>query len=187
MLLPDQRGEHPHLLLVGGKDGSLYVLDRDRMGGFDAGGNTRAVQVLPMRGGIYATPAYWNGHVYVLASNDYLRDFALERGKLAEKPVAVGAQRFGNPGATPAVSANGTRNGIVWLIETKAWNGSDRPAVLHAYDAANVARELYTSEQNSARDRVGRTLRFTIPTVVNGRVYVDAKGEVDVYGLLPAH
>ena len=96
----------------------------------------------------------------------------------------MGQQRFGNPGATPAISANGRRNGIVWLIETKAWNGADRPAVLHAYNAANVAEEIYNSEQNAARDRAGKTLRFTIPTVVNGRVYVEAKGEVDVYGLL---
>lgn len=99
----------------------------------------------------------------------------------------MGEQRFGNPGATPAISANGSSGGIVWVIETKAWNGADRPAVLHAYDAANVARELYNSEQNSARDRVGLTLRFTVPTVVNGRVYVEAKHRVDVYGLLGVH
>ena len=72
----------------------------------------------------------------------------------------------------------------MWLIETKPWNGADKPAVLHAYDAANVARELYNSEQNNGRDRVGLTLRFTIPTVVSGRVYVNAKRRVDVFGLL---
>jgi hypothetical protein len=93
-------------------------------------------------------------------------------------------ERFGNPGATPAISADGNRNGIVWLIETKTWNGRDKPAVLRAYDASNVARQLYNSEQNSARDRVGLTLRFTIPTVANGRVYVNAKRRIDVYGLL---
>ena len=183
ILLPTQPGEHPHLLLVGGKDGRLYVIDRDRMGQYEPSWNARAVQMVRFLGGIYAAPAYWNGHVYVLASNDYLKDFRLERGKLSEQPV-VGSQRFGNPGATPAISANGTRNGIVWLIDTKTWNGADRPAVLHAFDASNVTRELYNTEQNSGRDRVGKTLRFTIPTVVNGRVYVDAKGELDVYGLL---
>jgi hypothetical protein len=109
----------------------------------------------------------------------------LNQGKLSAK--AMGAQRFGNPGATPAISADGTGNGIVWLIETKTWNGADRPAILRAYDAANVARELYNSEQNSARDRAGLTLRFTIPTVAGGRVYVDAKRRVDVYGLLARH
>lgn len=186
MLLPNQPGNHPHLLLVAGKDGVLYVLDRDHMGKYQPGGNSHALQVFHFRGGSYAAPAYWNKHVYFLASDDYLSDFALEGGRLSNKPVAMGNQRFGNPGATPAISANGTRDGIVWLIDTKAWNASDRPAVLHAYDASNVAHELYNTEQDSARDRVGKTLRFTVPTVVNGRVYVEAKGEVDVYGPLPA-
>lgn len=165
------------LLLVGGKNGDLYVLDRQHM--------ARPRQIFEFQGGIYAAPAYWNGHVYVLASGDYLSDFAMKGGELSTKPVATGRQHFGNPGATPAISANGTTNGVVWLIETKGWNGADRPAVLHAYDAAHVDRELYNSEQNAGRDRVGKTLRFTIPTVMNGRVYVEAKGEVDVYGLLP--
>jgi len=164
------------LILVGGKSDDLYVLDTEHMG--------TPRQALKFRGGIYAAPAYWNGHVYVLASGDYLSDFALTGRDLSAKPAASGRQRFGNPGATPAISANGMKDGIVWLIETKAWNADDRPAELHAYDAANVEHELYNSEQSAARDRVGRTLRFTIPTVMNGRVYVEAKGEVDVYGLL---
>ena len=164
------------LLLVGGKNGDLYVLDREHMG--------TPRQVFEFRGGIYSAPAYWNGHIFMLAGGDYLSDFALKGRELSAKPVASGRQRFGNPGATPAISANGTKNGIVWLIETKAWNAADKPAVLHAYDAANVDHELYNTEQNPTRDRVGRTLRFTIPTVMNGLVYVEAKGEVDVYGLL---
>ena len=184
LVLPRQPGAHPRLVLIGGKDGAMYVIDRDRMGGYHAGDDSHAVQRIRFRGGIYSAPAYWNGHVFYLATGDYLSDFPLAGGQLG-KPK-LGAKRFGNPGATPAVSSNGTRNGIVWLIETKAWNGADRPAVLHAYDAADVERELYNSEMNSARDRAGKTLRFTIPTVAGGRVYVDAKGEVDVYGLLPA-
>ncbi|HTX36989.1 MAG TPA: hypothetical protein VME43_18295 [Bryobacteraceae bacterium] len=166
------------LLLVGGKDGKLYVLDSEHL--------SQPRQVLEFRGGLYAAPAYWNGHVYVLASGDYLSDFTLTAGGLSKTPTAMGRQRFGNPGATPALSADGKRNGIVWLIETKAWNAEDRPAVLHAYDAANVDHELYNTEQIPGRDRVGRTLRFTIPTVVNGLVYVEAKGEVDVYGRWPS-
>jgi hypothetical protein len=172
---------------VGGKDGSLYVLDRGHLGKFQESSNSHAVQVIRFRDGIYSAPAYWNGRVYILAGGDYLSAFALDHGKLSAQPAAMSAQRFGNQGATPAISANGTSNGIVWLIQTKTWNGADRPAVLRAYDAANVARELYNSEQNSDRDRVGLTLRFTIPTVVDGRVYVDAKHRVDVYGLLPPH
>ena len=184
LVLPTQLSAHPHLVLIGGKDGGLYVLDRDRLGKYQSDTNSHAVQVIRFRGGVYSAPAYWNRHVYVLASNDYLSDFSLDKGKLSDLPVAMGTQRFGNPGATPAISANGARDGIVWLLDTKAWNGADRPAVLHAYDAANVARELYHSEQAPGRDRVGKTLRFTTPTVVNGRVYVEAKGQVDVYGLL---
>jgi hypothetical protein len=187
LLVPGQPGTRRSLVLVGGKDGSLYVLDRSHLGKFQELSNSHAAQVIRFRAGIYATPAYWNGHVYILASGDYLSAFALDHGRLSAKPDAMSAQRFGNPGATPAISANGKSNGIVWLIETKTWNGADQPAVLHAYDAANVGRELYNSEQNSARDRIGLTLRFTIPTVVKGRVYVDAKHRVDVYGLLPSH
>jgi hypothetical protein len=185
VLLPRQPGDPRGLALVGGKDGGLYVLDRDRLGKYQAESNSHAVQVIKNRGGVYAAPAYWNGHVYFLSSGEPLAAFAVSKGKLSDTPDAVGMQRFGNPGATPAISANGKRDGIAWLIETKTWNGADKPAVLRAYDASNVARELYNSEQNIDRDRVGLTLRFTIPTVVNGRVYVDAKGGVDVYGLLP--
>ncbi|MCU1234225.1 MAG: hypothetical protein JWP63_2192, partial [Candidatus Solibacter sp.] len=184
LLVPGKPGDPRQLLLVGGKNGSLYVLDRARLGKYQEGRNN-AIQVIRFRGGIYAAPAYWNGRIYMLASKDYLAAFPVRQGRLADKPDTIGTQQFGNPGATPAISANGPRNGIVWLIETKAWNGADKPAVLHAYDAANVARELWHSEQNSDRDRAGRTLRFTIPTVVNGRVYVAAKRKVDVYGLLP--
>jgi hypothetical protein len=185
MLLPDQPGNHPHLVLIGGKAGTLYVLDRDQLGKFQPDGDTQPIQILRFRDGIYSAPAYWNQHVYLLASMDYLSDFRLEHGRLSAHPYATGTQRFGNPGATPAISANGQRDGIVWLIETKTWNGRDQPAVLHAYDAANVAHELYNTEQESGRDRAGKTLRFTVPTVASGRVYVPAKGEIDVYGLLP--
>jgi hypothetical protein len=183
IVVPRQQGS-PGLVMIGGKSGDFYVLDRARLGKYQTSGNSHAVQVIHFRDGIYSAPAYWNGHVYILAGGDYLSDFALDNGKLAARPRAMSDQRFANPGATPAISANGNRNGIVWLTETKTWNGRDKPAVLHAYDAANVARELYNSEQNSGRDRVGLTLRFTIPTVANGRVYVNAKRRVDVYGLL---
>ena len=85
--------------------------------------------------------------------------------------------------ATPVVSANGMKDGVLWMLRSKSWNGQDTPATLSAFDAENIAHQLYSSEQNSARDRAGLALRFNIPTVVNGRVYVGAEGEVDVYGL----
>jgi hypothetical protein len=185
LLLPKQSGAHPRLALIAGKDGVLYSIDRDRMGKYHAGDDSHSVQRIRLRGGLYSAPAYWNGHVFVLARGDYLTDFPVDKGQLGQ-PSKVGAQRFRESGATAAVSSNGNRNGIVWLIETKAWNGADRPAVLHAYDSADVGREIYDSEKVSARDAAGLTLRFTVPTIAGGRVYVNAKRRIDVYGLLPA-
>ena len=107
-----------------------------------------------------------------------------QAGQLSRTPVTRGTERFIDPGAIPVVSSNGTAAGIVWLLSSKGWRSPDRPAVLHAYDAANVAQELYNSHQNSARDEAGRALRFAAPMIVNGRVYVGAKSELDVYGLI---
>jgi hypothetical protein len=114
-----------------------------------------------------------------------LRDYALQNGRLSTQPVAKSATKINDPG-TPAISANGSKNGIVWILSTKVWNGSDQPAVLFAYDAANVSHELYNSTQNSPRDGAGNALRFTIPTIANGRVYVPTKRRIDVYALLSA-
>jgi hypothetical protein len=93
--------------------------------------------------------------------------------------------KFANPGATPSISANGNKNGIVWAIATKVWNGPDtKPAVLYAFDATKLGEPIYTSEQNAQRDRAALATRFVIPVVINGRVYFSARGEVEVYGLL---
>lgn len=125
-------------------------------------------------------PAYWRGHLYYFPSHDVLKDFAVQGGRLSSAPVAEGGRRIPDPGATPSISANGANDGIVWVLETKGWNARDRPAVLSAYDAADVAKELYDSEQNPARDRAGIARRFVSPVVANGRVYVASSGEVDV-------
>ena len=94
------------------------------------------------------------------------------------------SRKFANPGTTPSVSADGKQNAIVWVIRTKTWNGSDRPAILYAYDAKDIRQPIYSSAQNSQRDRAAMAKRFVIPVVVNGRVYFGARGEVEVYGLL---
>ena len=183
VLLPPQPGPHPNLLLVGGKGGTLYLIDRDRMGGYQPHAETDGVQATAFPRALFGAPAYWNGHVYDIGASDTIREFPLIRG--AMKPGSSGSDEFPDGGATPSISANGTRDGIVWAIESHGWRGGRRPAVLHAYDALNVARELYSSDRNTDRDHAGISLRFTIPTVANGRVYVGARGEVDVYGLLP--
>ena len=181
MLLPDQSGAHPHLAVVEGKGGVLYLVDRDHMGHWQPGNNSHAVQTMAVPDGVFGSMAYWNHYVYVLSDSDALRQFEVNDGKLS--PKARAAIRFPGVSATPTVSANGSSDGIVWLLRSKVWNAPDQPAVLYAYDAANVAHELYNSEQNAGRDRAGLALRFNIPMVVNGHVYVGSKHEVDVYGL----
>jgi hypothetical protein len=182
MLLPDQPGPHPHLALIGGKAPLIYVIDRDRMGHYQSADNSHAVQTIPTRGGIFGSMAYWNHHVYVVADGDNVRDYEVSNGTL--KYAGASSFSLHDHAATPAVSANGARDGIVWVVSSKAWNGRARTAVLHAADASNIGRELWNSEQNAARDRAGLGLRFNIPTIANGHVYIGARREVDVYGVL---
>jgi hypothetical protein len=107
------------LLLAAGKAGLIYELDRDNLGQFNKQNDSRAVQVVKGGTGSFGAPAYWNGHVYYLLSGDVLRDYRLENGRLSDEPVAKSGVQFTDPGATPAVSANGTKNGIVWVISQK--------------------------------------------------------------------
>jgi hypothetical protein len=127
--------------------------------------------------------AYWNKHVFFACSDDSLRDYSIEKGQLREN--ASSRVKFANPGATPSVSADGPKNAVVWAIATKTWNGPDRPAVLYAFAANKIEQPIYTSEENRGRDRPGPATRFVVPIVANGRVYFGARGEVEVYGLLP--
>jgi hypothetical protein len=181
-LLPDQPGPHRHLLLQPTKHSVLYVIDRDQMGKFHA--ETDAIpQRIRMDGEGYGAMSYWNGHVYFAASDDYLRDYAVKNGHLVLGTSS--AMKFANPGATPSISADGNKNAIVWALSTKVWNGPDnKAAVLYAFDATKLAQPIYSSEENSQRDRAAFATRFAIPVVANGRVYFAARGEVEVYGLL---
>jgi hypothetical protein len=182
VLLSDQNGPHPHLALIGGKDGKLYVVDRDRMGRYNPATDD-VVQTLTLKGSLIGAPAYWNKNVYVFENNDILRQLTVRNGKL--EPAHGGSMGPVDPGAIPTISANADRDGIVWTVSTRAWRPfPETLAVLHAYDATDVSHELYRSDENSDRDRAGISLRFTIPTVINGRVYVGTRSEVDVYGLL---
>jgi hypothetical protein len=184
VLLPDQSGDHPHLAVVEGKGGILYLVDRDHMGHWQAGNNSHAVQTIAVPDGLNGSMSYWNHYIYVLADSDALRQFEVKEGKLSLK--AASANTFTRVSATPTVSANGSRDGLVWLLRWQGWGSPPRSAVLYAYDAGDVTHALYDSSQNPARDRAGLSLRFNIPIVVNGHVYVGTRHEVDVYGLLPA-
>jgi hypothetical protein len=185
LLLPDQAGNHRHELVVAGKGGTIYVVDRDRMGRFHAGNDSQIVQSLQDAvGSFFAAPAWWNGHLYFLGEDGIVKDFHVDQGMLSSAPVAYSTTRLAGPGATPEVSANGSGDGIVWVIESSGRRHGDQPAVLHGYDAGNVAREIYNSEQDAKRDRPGVGLHFAIPTIANGRVYVGTEGQLDIYGPL---
>lgn len=185
LLLPDQPGPHHHLLITAGKGGGMYLLDRDAMGKHHAGDNTNAVQSIELDRSCFGSPAYWNNSIYIFCSQDVLRQYKLENGKLSPQPAAKGTVEFTDPGAALMISANRNAEGIVWWVATRSWNGPDHFAVLHAVDATHIDHELYTSEENSSRDRAGLALRFVMPAVLDGRVYIGVKGAVDVYGLLP--
>jgi hypothetical protein len=184
MLLPDQPGPHPHMLVVAGKEdtgggkGRIYLLDRDNLGGFNA---TSDQVVQELVGAInflnWTTPAYWQGNIYYASHNDSLKMFALHNGLLSTAAVATSPETLGSHGASPSVSANGTSNGVVWAIDAST-------SVLRAYDATNVSHELYNSTQAGARDTLGPAVRFTVPTVVGGKVYVGTASELDIFGLL---
>ena len=180
LLLPDLKdasGTTKHLALGGGKDSSVYVADRDNMGKFNAGSN-QIYQILAMPGTVFSAPAYFNGTVYLAAVGDALKAFPITNAKLASVAASQSTHVFGYPGATPSVSANGASNGIVWAIENSG-------AILFAYDATDLTKELYDSNQAAnSRDHFNGN-KFITPMVVNGKVYVGTPNSVAVFGLLP--
>jgi hypothetical protein len=182
ILLPiDSATRHP-LVFFTGKDGMSYLVDRPVTLSAKAA-IPAARQILRTSAGGFGASAYWKHHLYVWGSDTTLLAFSVQNGRLQPQPVA-GPTRTADPGAMPVVSANGERDGVVWAVETRRWRGADQPAILHAYLADDIRRELYNSETNASRDRLGMATRFAIPTVVDGRVFVGTKSEVDVYGIL---
>ena len=184
LLLPDSAGSaaHPHLLVACGKEGSIYLLDRDNLGHFNAAGDTQIVQSLAnIIGGTWSSAAYFNQRVYFAGSGDALKSFLLTGGLLSTAPVSQASSGYGWPGATPAISANGTNQAIVWALQTDGAE-SGGAAVLHAYNAYNLASELYHSGQAGPRDLLATAVKFAIPTVANGKVYVGATKQVAVFG-----
>ena len=181
VLLPDQAPPHTHELLGGGKEGTLYLVDRDNMGGFNSGGDTQIVQSIPKAssGEMTSVPAYWNGNVYISGQSDYVKAFLLSNDLLSTQPSSQTSVKAGTPGSV-SVSSNGTSNGIVWNIPLYS------PATLYAYKADNLGTMLYNSGQaSSARDKLGSTAKFVAPTVANGKVYVGGTSTLSIYGLLP--
>lgn len=184
LVLPDMKdasGHVWHLAVGAGKDRNIYLVNRDKMGKFNPRNNNGIYQELPhaLGGREFAMPAYFDGTLYYGAVNDHLRAFRFKNAKLVPDPVSETTTKFVYPGATPAVSSNGNRSGIVWAVE----NGD--PAVLHAYEASSLAHELYNSDQAGDRDHFGTGNKFITPVIANGRVYVGTTDGVGVFGLLP--
>jgi len=173
LLLPDVAGPpaHPRLLVTGSKEGRLYVLDRDHMGNFQPGSDSQIVQSLPAVGPVFGIPVYFNDTVYLAARNDAIKAFSLKNGLLSEQPVLQSVPPFPFLGSVPSISANGLTNGILWTI--------DSSTQLHAYDAANLANELY-------RGDAGSYVKFATPTIANGKVFVGTDDSLVVFGVLKA-
>ena len=185
LLLPDQPGSHPHELVGAGKQGSIYVVDRDNMGHYNSQNNSQIVQEIDNQiGGIFGIPAYWNGGVYFAGVGDSLKQFSLSNGVLSSTPSSSSPVAFGFPSPTPSISSNGNNNGIVWLLQTDAYrNGSSE--ILYAFDATNVANVLFSSSNNPVRDNPGSAVKFAVPTIANGKVFVGAANQLSVYGVVP--
>lgn len=183
-LLPDQPGTpHPHLLVQVGKEGTIDLINRDNMGHFHPNNDSQIVQTLPeVVGGVFGGPGFWNNTAYFGGSDDTLKAFSFnpQTQLLSTTPTSHSPEVFGFPGPTPAISSNGTSNGIVWVIEHQ----SGGQAVLRAYNATNLGIELYNTTQNPSRDSAGTAVKFGAPTVADGHVFVGAQNQVSMYGLL---
>ena len=197
VLIDQTSGPLAHLLIGGGKAGSLFLLNRDNLGHYNTSTNN-VVQTVAFGNAIFGTPAFWQNNLY-LAGIGALKQFVFNpaTGQFASTPASQSPTSYGFPGATPSVSSTGAANGIVWAVDSSQYCTSQSkgcgPAVLHAYDATSLTKELWNSSQAAAgRDQAGRAVKFTVPTVANGKVYLGTRGndstvlgELEVYGLLP--
>jgi uncharacterized protein (TIGR03437 family) len=180
-LLGDEAGSavHPHLMVGGGKGGTLYLIDRDHLGGMQIGSNTQIVQsMFGVVHYLFGNPSYFNQTVYTCGWEDGVFALPIANAQLATVPSSRSNTIYNFPGCVPTISANGTSHGIVWTLESSE--------ILHAYDASDLANELYNTKQNQARDALDSYVKFSVPTVANGRVYAATQTALMVYGLLPA-
>jgi len=187
VLLPpmvDVNGMTRNLLAGAGKDRHIYIADRNNLGKFVPSSNATLYQDVTsaLSGPVFSVPAYFNGHLYYGAVGDRLKSFAFTNARLVTPPTSKSLVQFGYPGTTPSISANGTTNAIVWAAS------NELSAVLYAFDATNLAKQLYSSNDAGTRDNFGAGNKFIVPTVANGKVYVGTTSSVGVFGLLnPPH
>lgn len=179
LVLPRQPGMHPYETVSAGKEGKIFVVDRTDMGKFNPAHNNQIVQtVLGSTGGYFSSPAYWQSRIYYAGVGDVLNLYTLSGGLLSTNPISSSTAFFPYPGLTPSVSAEGSKNGIVWAVEN-----APGQAVLHAYDATDLSRELYNSNRAGSRDQAGPATTFSVPTIADGKVYIGTTTDFDIYGL----
>jgi len=188
LLLPDQPGPNPHLMIGGGKEGTIYVVNRDNLGGYNSHTNHIVQYIVgaiapSIAGqdtdyGIWNTPSYFQNNVYINGQYDFPKMFTLNNGVLPTTATSTGTITMKSPAAI--ISANGSADGIVWLFQYE----TDIPT-MYAYNANDLTQEYYDTNQNSGRDKVAsQKQRRVNPTVANGRVYLTTNSKLKVYGLL---
>jgi hypothetical protein len=188
VLLPDEVGStnHPHLIVGAGKGGTIYLIDRDNMGHYNSANDSQIVQSLVGAiGASFASPAYFNKTIYYQGQGDRLKAFAISNGALSAAPIHRSSTSIPPRGATPSISANGTNNAIVWVLDNSAFDSTGTPsgpAKLFAYNAYNLTNKLYDSTQAGTRDTPSYVSKTAVPTVANGKVYVGGASALTVYG-----
>jgi len=176
----DSAGTMHHLMTVGGKDENLYVLDRDNLGHFSAAGNA-VYQQIALGSSLFSAPVYFNGSVYVGDAGGTLKAFSFTNAKLSATPNSQSSTTFAYPGTSPAISAQGSSNAILWAVES----ATGTAAVLHAYDPVDLGQEFYNSTQaGGGRDSFGNGNKFITPVIANGKVFIGTPSGVAVFGLL---
>jgi len=196
ILLPDQPGTTPRLVGNAGKGGTIYLVNRSNMGKYNSQNDNQIVQSLAnifpnptnsTYGGNFICPVYFNGFVYFSPVTDKVKAFQISNGLLSTAPTSVSSTTISGTGAALAISANGSTNGILWAVERVSSYTDDLSAtgVLHAYDASNLATQLYNSNQAGSRDTLDYAAKYNVPLVANGKVFVANVSELVIYGLLP--
>jgi hypothetical protein len=179
--MTDSSGHVQQLAIGAGKDGNIYLVDRENMGKFSPQNDSAIYQELDgaLPGGIWSMPAYYNGSVYFGEVGGPIQQFQFSKALLPSTPTSATGTSFPYPGATPSISANVDTDGILWAVE------SNSTAVLHAYRAGNLSQEIYnTSQAANGRDNFGSGNKFMVPTIANGKVYVGTPAGVAAFGLL---
>jgi hypothetical protein len=197
-LLPSDFTNGVSLAAAYSKEGRLFIVNRDQLGGFNAGGDnqiplefmvgeqqcsdaiTSDVAEGPGWNRLYGNPAFWNGYLYAAASSLPLKQYQFQNGLPNPTPIAASPSAYGLRGGNIVVSANGVQDGIVWAYEKSA----SSQGILHAYDATDVSKELWNSNMNGGRDGMGTGIGFGTPVVSNGRVFAASDRVINVFGLL---